>query len=126
MSLRSFLIKQSHPISAETHRLRRHNVSINIFLRVEPPSPMSAVFQNEDLLWIVVSYSTGFESFRASNTKQRHSTSTSAAPILPLLMTFQSLRRARMEEMGIPLVSLKSQFVTSVPMVEWAVSRGLY
>eukprot|EP00603_Paraphysomonas_imperforata_P006206 CAMPEP_0114425378 /NCGR_PEP_ID=MMETSP0103-20121206/7202_1 /TAXON_ID=37642 ORGANISM="Paraphysomonas imperforata, Strain PA2" /NCGR_SAMPLE_ID=MMETSP0103 /ASSEMBLY_ACC=CAM_ASM_000201 /LENGTH=202 /DNA_ID=CAMNT_0001594207 /DNA_START=625 /DNA_END=1229 /DNA_ORIENTATION=+ len=27
-----------------------------------------------------------------------------------------------MEEMGIPLKSLKSQFITSVPMVEWAMS----
>ena len=29
-----------------------------------------------------------------------------------------------MEEMGIPLVSLKSQFITSVSMVEWAISMG--
>eukprot|EP00603_Paraphysomonas_imperforata_P016061 CAMPEP_0114466100 /NCGR_PEP_ID=MMETSP0104-20121206/8877_1 /TAXON_ID=37642 ORGANISM="Paraphysomonas imperforata, Strain PA2" /NCGR_SAMPLE_ID=MMETSP0104 /ASSEMBLY_ACC=CAM_ASM_000202 /LENGTH=127 /DNA_ID=CAMNT_0001639413 /DNA_START=83 /DNA_END=462 /DNA_ORIENTATION=+ len=91
-----------------------------------PNFAVNAVIQNEDLLWIVTSFLTGFESSRATSTEQRPcaSTSTSAAPILPLLLTFRSLRRERMQEMGIPLVSLKSQFITSVSMVEWAISMG--
>ena len=87
------------------------------------PAAADLVLHNEDLLWIVVSYMTGFETSRISSRRQRPSNA-SASPILPLLLTFRSLRRTRMAELSIPLLSMKSQFVTSVPMVEWAVSMG--
>mmetsp|Transcript_25232 Transcript_25232/g.42565 ORF Transcript_25232/g.42565 Transcript_25232/m.42565 type:complete len:110 (+) Transcript_25232:6-335(+) len=75
-----------------------------------PTTVMNKVFQNADLMWIVVSYLTGYDCTRASKPLQRPFAT--AAPILPLLFTFRYLTRERMEEMGIRLLSLRSQFIS--------------
>ena len=89
-------------------------------------SAKSTVLQNDDLMWVVVSFLTGFQTSKACSEQQFPviDPRSHTAPLLPLLLTFPSLRRTRREQLGITLVSMKSQFVTSMSMVEWAISMG--
>lgn len=72
---------------------------------------------------VYVSFLTGFKTSRVTQTVQlpKHLW---AFPLLPLILTFRSLRSARMGELSIPLISLPCQFVTSVSMVTWAIRMG--
>ena len=92
---------------------------------------VNEVLQNEDLMWLIVGFLTGLQTSQMCSRQQNISdprstfaVTASAAPLLPLLLTFRSLRRTRMQQLGIPLVSIMSQFVTSVSMVEWAMLMG--
>ena len=87
-----------------------------------PSFAAGGVFDNEDLMWLITSQLTGFECGHLRSEEQLPTRD--AAPLLPLLLTFRSLTRMRRVQLGIPLVSMKSQFVTSVSLLEWAVSMG--
>mmetsp|Transcript_3030 Transcript_3030/g.5423 ORF Transcript_3030/g.5423 Transcript_3030/m.5423 type:complete len:82 (-) Transcript_3030:665-910(-) len=53
---------------------------------------MNSVFENEDLMWIMVSYITGFRTSRRREANIEQYPSASSDPILPLLVTFRSRR----------------------------------
>jgi hypothetical protein len=71
-------------------------------------SPAARVFDNEDLMWRVVELLTGFECGRkrvcseGEEEEQRptYRDDRAAAPLLPLVLTFRSLRSAKRRQLG--------------------------